>query len=253
MKGRALLELFEGVAAPKSEALFSTVAVKRLEPKPASSGERDAYAEKLRSLGYLSGSESKSLPAASEGPWPGRTEGAWNNLGVFQRDNAELAAAEHSFQEALNLKPGYASPMFNLAILERNRGRWAQAVDWLFRSIAAGREEPEQTIVQWSDLAIQANQRSVAGKILTEGASRFPNSETIALALSRLRFEAKDCAGAASAVARFATTSKKETLNMLGLSAMCLGRSDQARGFFERSLAVDPAQEPIRRAITLLK
>lgn len=226
--------------------------MRRLEPKPASSGERDAYAEKLRSLGYLSGSESKTLPA-SEGPWPGRTEGAWNNLGIFQRDTGELAAAEHSFGEALKLKPGYPSPMFNLAILERNRGRWTQAVDWLFRSIAAGREEPEQTIVQWSDLAIQAKQRSMAGKILTEGASRFPASETIALALSRLRFEDKDCAGAAAAVASFTSTSKKETLNMLGLSAMCLGHSDQARGFFQRSLAVDPGQEPIRRAVTLLR
>jgi predicted AlkP superfamily phosphohydrolase/phosphomutase len=251
MKGRALIELFEGVAPPKPEALFASVGVRRLEPKPASSGERDAYAEKLRSLGYLSGSESKTLPA-SEGPWPGRTEGGWNNLGIFQRDTGELAAAEHSFQEALKLKPGYASPMFNLAILERNRGRWTQAVDWLFRSIAAGREEPEQTIVQWSDLAIQAKQRSVAVKILTEGASRFPASETIALALSRLHFEDKDCAGAAAAVAPFTSTSKKETLNMLGLSAMCLGRSGEARGFFQRSLAVDPGQEPIRRAVTLL-
>ena len=92
----------------------------------------------------------------------------------------------------------------------------------------------------------------MAARILTEGASRFPASETIALAQSRLRFEQKDCAGAAAAIAPFRKTSKKETLNMLGLSAMCLGRSEDARGFFQRSLAVDPEQEPIRRALTVL-
>jgi predicted AlkP superfamily phosphohydrolase/phosphomutase/Tfp pilus assembly protein PilF len=253
MKGGALTDFFEGVTPPKPEVLFASVAVRRLEPKPASAGERDAYAEKLKSLGYLTGSESKKLPSASEGPFPGRTEGAWNNLGLLQRDSGDLAAAERSFREALRLNPNYGSPMFNLAILERRRGRWPEAVDWLFRSITAGRDEPEQTIVQWSDFAVQANQRSMAAKILAEGVSRYPASETIALALSRLRFEAKDCAGAASAVAPFAATAKKETLNMLGLSAMCLGHGDQARGFFERSLAADPGQEPIRRAIRALQ
>jgi len=253
MKGRALMEFFERVTPPKPESLFESVAVRRLQPKAPSTSERDAYAEKLKSLGYLSGSESKSLPAASEGPWPGRTEGAWNNLGLLQRDAGEFAEAERSFHEALRLNPNYGSPMFNLAILERRRGHWTEAVDWLFRSLTAGHAEPEQTIVQWSDFAIEANQRSIAGKLLTEGMARYPTSETIALALSRLRFEAKDCAGAAAAVAPFASTSKKETLNMLGLSAMCLGKSGEARSFFERSLAVDPAQEPIRRAMRLLQ
>ena len=253
MTGRARTDLFEGVDLPNREAILSTIEVRRLTPEAPSPSERDAYAEKLKSLGYLSGSESRSLPAASKGPFPGRTEGAWNNLGLIQREAGRLDEAERSFQEALRLNPGYPSPMFNLAVLERSRGRWPAAVDWLFRSIAAGHAEPEQTLVQWSDLALQANQRSMAAKILTEGVSRYPASETIALALSRLRFEAKDCAGAATAVAPFATTAKKETLNMLGLSAMCLGRSEQARGFFERSLALDPGQEPIRRAITLLR
>ena len=253
MTGRPLTNLFEGVGTPAQEAVFANVAVKRLAPRAPSESERSEYAQKLKSLGYLTGSESKSLTAAPEGPWPGRTEGAWNNLGLCQREAGNLAEAERSFRESLRLNPSYGSPMFNLAVLERKRGHWPAAVDWLFRACAAGHAEPEQTIVQWGDLAVQANQRSMAVKILTEGGARYPSSETIALALSRLRFEAKDCAGAAAAVAPFVTTAKKETLNMLGLSAMCLGNGDQARGFFERSLAIDPGQEPIRRAIRALQ
>jgi Tfp pilus assembly protein PilF len=252
MTGHALTELFEGVRAPGREPLLSTIQVRRLSPEAPSSSERDAYAERLKSLGYLSGSESRSLPAAS-GPFPGRTEGAWNNLGLIQREAGRFDEAERSFREAMKLKPDYASPMFNMAVLNRLRGRWGEAVDWLFRSCAAGHAEPEQTLVQWSDLAVQAKQRKIAFQILTEGVARYPASETVALALSRLRFEDKDCAGSAAALAPFASTSKKESLNMLGLSAMCLDQKERARGFFERSIAIDPGQEPIQRALRLLQ
>jgi predicted AlkP superfamily phosphohydrolase/phosphomutase len=253
MTGRPLTNLFEGVGTPAHEAVFAIVAVKRLAPRAPSESERSEYAQKLKSLGYLTGSESKSLTAAPEGPWPGRTEGAWNNLGLCQREAGNIAGAERSFREALRLNPSYGSPMFNLAVLERTRGHWPAAVDLLFRACAAGHAEPEQTIVQWSDLAVQAKQAKVAVQILTEGVSRYPSSETAALALARLRFENKDCAGSTAALAPFTSSDKKESLNMLGLSAMCLGRSEQARGFFERSLALDPAQEPIRRAVSLLR
>src|SRR5262249_36414844 len=203
MTGHALTEFFEGVRVPGREPLLSTIQVRRLSPEAPSSSERDAYAERLKSLGYLSGSESRSLPAAS-GPFPGRTEGAWNNLGLIQREAGRFDDAERSFREAMKLKPDYASPMFNMAVLNRMRGRWGEAVDWLFRSCAAGHAEPEQTLVQWSDLAIQAKQTKVAFQILTEGVARYPTSETLALALARLRFEAKDCAGAGAALAPFA-------------------------------------------------
>ena len=252
MTGKARTDLFEGVAPPRREPILSETQVRRLSPEALSPSERDAYAEKLKSLGYLSGSESRSLPANS-GPFPGRTEGAWNNLGLIQREAGRSEEAERSFREALKLHPGYASPMFNLAVLNRTRGRWKEAVDWLLRSCAAGHAEPEQTLVQWSDLAVQAKQRKVAYQILTEGVARYPKSETVALALSRLRFEDKDCASAGAALAPFASSAKKESLNMLGLSAMCLGQKEQARGFFERSIALDPGQEPIQRALRLLQ
>src|SRR5262249_3782287 len=104
MSGRALTDLFDGVHAPGRESLLSTIEVRRLSPEAPSPAERDAYAERLKSLGYLSGSESRNLPAAS-GPFPGRTEGAWNNLGLVQRDAGRFDEAEHSFREAMKLKP----------------------------------------------------------------------------------------------------------------------------------------------------
>ena len=138
MSGRALLAAFTGLAAPARRDLFASVDVRRLPASAPKAAEADEYARKLRALGYLSGSESKAVAMPSEGPWPGRTEGAWNNLGIIQREAGHLDEAERSFKEALRIKPDYSSPMFNLAGLERTRGHSAEARSWLFRSLAAG-------------------------------------------------------------------------------------------------------------------
>ena len=148
MQGKALLSAFQGVSSPPRE-VFRNVEVRRCASNAPTAAQRSEYAEKLRSLGYLSGSESKSLPVADrEETAQGRTEGAWNNLGLYQREAGLLDEAERSFRESLRLKPDYSSPMFNLAVLERTRGRWEPALEWLFKSLAAGRAEPEETLLQ---------------------------------------------------------------------------------------------------------
>jgi Flp pilus assembly protein TadD len=226
--------------------------VRRLPASAPKAAEADEYARKLRALGYLSGSESKSVATLPEGPWPGRTEGAWNNLGIFQRESGRLEEADRSFREALRINSGYASPMFNLAGLERTRGRWAEARTWLFRSLDAGHAEPEQTVLQWVSAAVAGGRRSDAITLAETGVIRYPASEPLAVALARLRFEAKDCSGAASALSMFAEKGGRDALNLLGLSELCLNHGERARNFLERSLTLDPAQPPIREALRLL-
>ncbi len=250
MSGRPLFSAFRGLRQPEHRDLSGT-AVARLAAPAVSAAERSEYAEKLKALGYLSGSESKTAAVPPAGPWPGRTEGAWNNLGLFEREAGRLAESERSFREALRLKPDYASPMFNLAVLERTRGRWAQSSDWLFRSLAAGHAEPEQTVLQWVSAAVQARKRREAVSLLDTAVSRFPRSESLALALARLRFEAKDCGGAVSALSAFEQAGGRDSSNLLGLSELCLGHRERARRFLERSLSMDPAQPPIREALRM--
>lgn len=252
MAGQALLSLFDGVSPPARQNVFENLSVHRLVTAPVSPAERDAFAQKLRALGYLSGSESKSLPLARDGPWPGRTEGAWNNLGLILREAERFSEAEHCFREALRLKSDYASPMFNLAVLERSRGRWDRAVEWLWRALEAGHAEPEQTILQWVASARSVNRRTVAVSLLEKGVRKYPQSEELAVALARLRFEGKDCEGAASALRVFAGAGHRDTLNLLGLSELCLGHREEARSHFERSLVIDPKQPPIREALRLM-
>ena len=72
------------------------------------------------------------------------------------------------------------------------------------------------------------------------------------MALARLRFEARDCRGAVAALARFEKTGGRDSLNLLGISEICLGERQQARAHLERSLAIDPKQPPIREALRLI-
>jgi Tfp pilus assembly protein PilF len=248
MAGTALLSLFQGVMKPKSSDVFSRVSVRRLPESPPAAGEVAEYAKKLRALGYLSGSESKAV-TVPPGDRPGVTEGGWNNLGLYQREAGRLDDAERSFREALRRKPDYASPMFNLAVLERTRGRWTSALEWLFRSLDAGHPEPEETILQWLAFAVDTHRRPVALSLLEAAVHRYPKSENLALQLARLRFEDRNCRGAVSALQTFAQAGGRDTLNLLGLSELCLGHSVDARRYLERSLALDPGQTPIREAL----
>jgi len=252
MLGRALLSLFRGVSPPVRRDVLAETAVRRLAVAGPSTAERNEYTATLRALGYLTGSESKTAFVLPKGPWPGRTEGAWNNLGVFQREARDLEDAERSFREALRTRPDYAPPMFNLAVLERTRGNWDSAMDWLFRSLQAGHSEPEETLLQWVFLADQARRGSIARSLLVGGIERYPRSEKLALALARRRFEANDCRGALSALDAFAPMGGRDTLNLLGLSELCLGRGEEARRYLERSLSLDPAQPPIREALRMI-
>jgi len=252
MSGKALLSLFRGVSQPVRSDVLAETPVRRLAVAGPSQSERSEYAAKLRALGYLSGSESKTASVLPKGPWPGRTEGAWNNLGLFQREAGDLEDAERSFREALRTRPDYTPPMFNLAVLERTRGNWDSAIDWLFRSLSAGHSEPEETLLQWVFLADQARRGSIAHALLVGGIERYPRSEKLALAFARRRFEANDCRGALSTLDAFVQTAGREILNLLGLSELCLGRGEEARRYLERSLSLDPAQPPIREALRMM-
>jgi predicted AlkP superfamily phosphohydrolase/phosphomutase/Tfp pilus assembly protein PilF len=246
MTGQALTRFFRGVSPPPRRGVLAQTEVRRVVAAAPTEAERSEYAERLRALGYLSGAESRSVSSLPAGRGPGRTEGAWNNLGLYQREKGRLVEAEGSFREALRVRPDYAPPVFNLAVMERNRGNWPAGVALLFRALEAGHADPEDTILQWVLSAEQARKPEVAAAVMDRGRQRYPGSEKLAFEHARRRFEANDCGGALQALAPFSASGARDTLNLLGVSELCLGRVAEARRYFERSLALDPAQPAIR-------
>jgi hypothetical protein len=254
LTGTPIRAAFTDLPAPPRKDLFGSVPVRRLAEEKMSEKEASEFAQRLRSLGYLSGGEPARLEPTG-GDRPGLTEGGWNNLGVYLRENTkDLAAAESAFQKSLALRPNYASPQFNLAVLYRMRGQDRLAVDWLFRSIAAGHADPEGTVLNWFAEYVDKGKKAEAREVLERGAQQMPSSETIARELGLQRFKAKDCAGAYEAVSRFESSTKDPTtINSLALFKTCLGRRDEAVALFQRSLSIQPNQPGVIQSLNLLQ
>ena len=252
--GSAVRAAFTTLATPPRKDLFPTVAVRRVQAEAMSDKDADEYAKNLRNLGYLSGSEPAKL-APTGGSKPGLTEGGWNNLGVYLRENSkDLAGAEAAFRKALELRPGYASPQFNLAVLYRVRGQDSEAIDWMFRSLGAGHADPEGTVLRWFGEYDDAKKPARAREVLERGAKAYPADERIGRELGLVRFQARDCEGAFQTVERFeATTTDADTLNALALFQTCLGRPEAARALFEKSLRIKPEQPGVRQSLNLLQ
>ena len=255
MKGKAAASAFEGVTPPARKDVFPSVVVRRVSSQPMSVAEASEYSKKLRALGYLTGSETEPL-APSGGDRPGMTEGAYNNLGVYLLENGgDLKAAEVALQKALELRPGYHSPIFNLAVLYRMRGEDPKALDWLFRSLDAGHAEPERTVADWVGEFEQKNRNNSAIALLERATVKYPDNEPFARELARLRFRTRrDCPGAFGALSRFESgTTDTDTLNALGLIQTCLGRQREAVALFERSLAMKPDQPAVVQSLNIVR
>jgi predicted AlkP superfamily phosphohydrolase/phosphomutase/tetratricopeptide (TPR) repeat protein len=253
--GSVVKAAFPDLSPPPRRDL-SAIPIRRLSSEPLSDQEASEYTKKLLALGYLSGGEPGKL-APSGGDRPGLTEGAWNNLGLYFSVNQtrnDLPAAEAAYKKALELRPDYHSPQFNLAMLYRKEGKDGPAIDWLFRSLETGHADPAGTVLEWSGHYASEGKRAPQGEVLERAVRKYPQDEALARPLAILRFQAKDCAGAEAAVAPFAAATRDpETLNILGLLSTCLGRPDEAIGFFRRSLAVKPDQPGAIRSLDLLQ
>ncbi|MGH9364518.1 MAG: alkaline phosphatase family protein, partial [Thermoanaerobaculia bacterium] len=88
MPGRPVAAAFRDLAAPAPRDLFSKVVVRRVPAEEMSPAAASEYGKKLLALGYLSGKETAPLPP-SGGERPGMTEGAWNNLGLYERETVK--------------------------------------------------------------------------------------------------------------------------------------------------------------------
>src|SRR5262249_40818865 len=214
MTGRPIAAAFENLKAPARADLFSAAEIRRMPAEQMSEAERSEYTKKLLALGYLSGSEAKPL-APTGGDRPGMTEGAWNNLGLYEREtDGDLAAARQAFEKALALRPGYHSPMFNLAILYRQQKDGARARDWLFKSFAAGHADPEGTLLGWVNWYEEHGARAEIAPLLEAAVACSPGNAGYARMLGRCRRRRKDGAGAWQAFGAFAAkTSAPETLD----------------------------------------
>ena len=254
MPGKPIAAGFPGLPSKAKTDELSKISVRRVPAQEMSSEQASEYTKKLLALGYLSPSEAKPL-APTGGDRPGLTEGAWNNLGVYFRETEKnLPAARQAFEKALGLSPGYYSPMFNLAVLSRDRGDTKTAEDWLFRSLAALQGDPETAVISWSHEYQKEGKTAAARSLLERAARAYPDNEAITRDLAMLRYRSRDCQGALAALVRFETATKQpKTLNDLALFETCLVHREAVIRLLERSLALDSNQPEVARTLENVK
>ncbi len=250
MPGSPIGAAFSGLTVLPKKDEISGLTVRRVAATAMSAEQSTEYAKKLLALGYLSPGEAAPL-APIGGDRPGMTEGAWNNLGMYYRETRrDFTAARAAFDESLKLRPDYYSPMFNLAVLYREKGEMRAAEDWLFRSLAALKSDPSVAIAGWAREYQSHGKIEAARSLLDRAAKTYPDDETVARERALLLYRSKDCRGAVGALSRFeATSADSQTLNDLALFETCLADRDAVIRLLERSLALKPDQPEVARSL----
>jgi tetratricopeptide (TPR) repeat protein len=184
----------------------------RAQAARTSTGDPEAIA-KLRALGYLGGGEPSQAPAGAST----RTAGSFNNEGLLLREAGRDQDALAAFENGLRVDPRSASSMWNLAeLLRKTHGNETRAAALLDGALAV---EPNQP--RW---------------LLTRG---------------RMRLEQHDCTAALADFTRATALAPNDPLAHASAATahLCLGHDAEAREEIERSLALDPDQPALRRAL----
>jgi tetratricopeptide (TPR) repeat protein len=254
MPGSPIATAFDALPSLARTDELSRVSVRRVAAAALSAEQSSQYAKKLLALGYLSPGETRPL-SVSAADRPGMTEGAWNNLGMYYRETKkDFAAARSAFEESLRLRPDYYSPMFNLAVLSREKGDTRAAEEWLFRSLAALKSAPSAAIAGWARDYEREGKLAAARSLLERAAKTYPDNEVVARERARFLYRGKNCRGAVAALSRFeATTTDPQTLNDLALFETCLADREAVIRLLEKSLALKPDQPEVARSLEVVR
>jgi tetratricopeptide (TPR) repeat protein len=211
---------------------------------------------KLKSLGYVGSREPASAPASPGAPDATRTAGSFDNEGLLLRAAGRTAEAQAAFERALTRDPANAAALANLSDLlaqgtpssDRDRDR-ADAL--LVQALAAGLPDGVERVLA----RVAADRRSGAAErglaLLDRTIAALPERPEPRLLRGRLRLERQDCRGA---LADFSVTATARPENALAwgsaaLARLCLGDRAGAVRDLRRSLALDPHQPEIARAL----
>ena len=217
---RSMPSPFDGVAAgpgPPTDYGASYGAPDGSDSPSEASPAHDAIAN-LRALGYIGAAEPDRAPALHGSST--RTAGSFSNEGLILLEAGRTFDAKSAFLRALQVDPQHAASLWNLAqLLLRDGDEAAEAT--LLLAVAAGSQ----------DAARQVSDRA------------------------RERMQAGDCRGALgdiSAVAK-ANPSSAVAPAAEGLALLCLGDRSGAAIALRRSLAIDPDQPEVARALDALR
>lgn len=226
-------------------------------PQPRIAGApADAEAlAKLRALGYVGASEPARAPGGgAAGGDATRTAGSYDNEGLILREAGRTNEARAAFERALAKDPGNASALWNLSDLlsaGESPGDRDRADDLLVRALAAGLPDGTARLRERAARYARAGEGERSVRLVTAAAAAKPGDPDLWLLAGRHRVERRDCQGALDAFLRAERLAPENALayGSAALARLCLGDAQGAAADLRRSLALDPNQPEVRRAL----
>jgi predicted AlkP superfamily phosphohydrolase/phosphomutase len=247
-KGQPLLDWFRHVPSPPREDLWAKTPPPRHLPRVFPAGTNE-YAERLKALGYLAGAEAP-VEAAPGGKIPGRTEIAWLNLGAYQDSDNQIEEAVRSFREGLRIRPGQPALLVNLVQDLIRLHRNDEAVQAAMTILDHPSERQGWAIYDISWVLDGAGLKDAEERLLLAARAKAPSSEPVVVSLAGLRLNQGRCAEALDLVRPFVPRSDfPDTFNVAGFALDCMHRTEESRQLLRRSLALNPGQPYVRRAL----
>jgi tetratricopeptide (TPR) repeat protein len=220
----------------------------------------EEFTKKLISLGYLTGAEASAVDARPADRAGTETSGSFMNVGTFLRVRGKVSESLPWYHRALEAQPTSASAWMNLSNALAALRRWDESDDALLSAVRNGYGDPpaalQRRTVMYNDLAKKdpAAEKQL-GSFLRKLIGAFPSNDSYQRLYGHYLLRAKECGEAEKIFGALATRNPRDTeaLNVEAISLVCLGRPAEARVLFERSLAIDPVQERVRRALSSLE
>ncbi|MDQ3281204.1 MAG: alkaline phosphatase family protein [Acidobacteriota bacterium] len=214
-----------------------------MEGAPSQGAAQEELA-KLKALGYISAGESSAAPAGIAGKST-HTGGWYNNRGLIYRDRKQTTEAIAAFEKAIEIDPNLASALWNYSdlLLQQNR-ELDRSDELLVRAFAHGLPDGRKFLIGRA-IGYQRNgsaQRSL--RLLEQAVNAKRDDMELRLFRGRYRIETQDCAGALEdfRAAMELDASSPVPYASAGIAQICLGREEEAKQSFARSLAIDPNQ-----------
>ena len=222
----------------------------RYRPAPEVKGDEQADAaevEKLRALGYLGAKEGNGAPAGST-----RTAGSWNNEGLLRRERGETDQAAAAFAQALAVDPQSPSAMWNLSdLLHAQKKDLDRSDELLVSALAAGLPDGVDYALGRTVAYARSGETERGLKLLDRALAIRSKDPRLHLLRGRYRLERHQCE---KALGDFEAATRSDSRSALafasvGLARLCIGDGEGAARSFKQSLAIDPNQPEIRRAL----
>lgn len=240
------------ILVPASNAIVNYRAhftpMKPLLDGAPSKGAAEEELAKLKALGYISSGESTSAPANVAGTTT-HTGGWYNNRALILKDRKQFADAAAAWEKAIALDAKLSSALWNYSdlLFQENRDL-NRADELLVRAFAAGLPEGRKFLIGRAIGYQRSGSAARSLRLLEQAVSAKPDDVELRLFRGRYRIDAQDCNGA---LEDFRAATQLDPGNAVpyasaGVAEICLGRVDDAKRSFARSLAIDPNQPKLQ-------